>query len=536
MKKVKKVARILLCMVVCMSILAGCGGTGSQDTTPAGNEPASSTSNPSDATETPSTPPADAKYAKEMTIYSLPCSVIDPGNPAFYTAQVAWYCNNVYNTLVKLTSDWELKPALATSWETDDYQTYVFKLRDDVYFHNGEKFTADDVVFTIERGKQSKGTGAYDRWSQVESYEVVNDYEIILKAKTVNVDFINDVAAFHGCSILNREAVEADPDHGTWIGTGPWIVKDLVVKEYVEFTRNDKYWGELPKTEKLTFKNIPEQSAQLIALENGEIDSVQGLLPIYLMDLEKDDRFEKQKFTITNTAMIAFNMLDPLMSDINFRMAVAYAISRDDCVATTRSGYAIPANHMWGYDTQFKNTDIKPIERDIEKAKEYLAKTNYKGETIQIVAALNDHISNAQVIQANLKEIGINTEIYQTDLPGLAAYTPWGGTKHQMMVGSSSWTNVASSCKNIYYPGMSGNKANYDNPKVKELLDKATTTTDEKEREAIYKEVQEIVAQDMPYIPIFNMVYVIVSQKGVGGLDTYTSLNHDFSYAYRVIE
>ena len=530
MKKVKSQVSIFLCLILSLSLLVGCKGAESKNTTPVGT----TSKGPSSGT-TSTEPPADAKYAKELTIYSLPCSVIDVGNPAFFTAQVAWYCNNAFNTLVKLTSDWNFKPALATSWETDDYKTYKFKLRDDVYFHNGEKFTADDVVFTLERGKQSTSQ-ARDRWVQVESYEVVNDYEIILVATSVNVNFINDVAAFHGCSILNREAVEADPERGTWIGTGPWKIVDLVVKQYTEFVRNDDYWGELPKTEKMTFKSIPEQSAQLIALENGELDSVQGLIPAYLIDLEDDDRFVKDRYTLMNCGNISFNLLDPILSDINFRMAVAYALNRDDCNEITRSGYAESAYQMWGYTTEYKNTDISYPSYNVEKAKEYLAKSSYNGETIEIAAALVDHISNAQVIQANLQAIGINTEIYQTDLPGLTAHTKWGATTHQIVVGASTWNNLASSARSLYYPGVTGNKANYDNPVVTELLDRAAQTIDKTEAEEIYRQIQEIVLQDMAYIPIQHLVYVIVSQKGVGGLDIFYSVNHDFAYDYKIIE
>ena len=485
----------------------------------------------------PEGPPEGAEFAEELTFYAMACSVIDPGNAAFYTPQASWYTNNVYNTLVKVTIENEYIPALATEWSTEDYKTFNFKLREGVTFHNGEPFTADDVVFTIERGLDSPGARAFDIWSALESWEVVSDYEINLVTKEINIDFIDDMTQ-PGSSILNREALAADPEYGSWIGTGPWKVEELVVNQYTTFVRNDDYWGELPVTKKLTYRTIPEQSAQLIALENGELDSVQGLHPQYLPELETNDKYTCTPFVVNNTAYVGFNMLDPLMADINFRMAVAYALNRDDCVVATRSGYAVPleSGTFWGYATEFKNTDIPLIPRDLEKAKEYLAKTDYAGEEIEIVCATNDHIRNAQVVQANLNEIGINVKLYETDAAGLAAYTPVGGTDYQMICYSAAFTNLASSCSSLYYPGMLGNKANYDNPQVTELLDKAAATLDATEREAIYKEIQEITAADMPYIGIFNMVYEIVSQKGVGGLGISPALSHDWSYAYKVIE
>ena len=83
--------------------------------------------------------------------------------------------------------DTTYEPELATSWETDDYKTFTFKLRDDVKFHNGEPFTADDVAFTIDKARESVGTMINDKFSQIEKYEIVNDYEIILTLKQANV-------------------------------------------------------------------------------------------------------------------------------------------------------------------------------------------------------------------------------------------------------------------------------------------------------------------------------------------------------------
>ncbi len=535
MKRTKRMVYVILCVLLVLSTLAGCaGGGGGTTATPA---PSAKPSAAASKQVNLATPPAGAKLAKEMSIYALPCSVIDPGNPAFYTPQVAWICNNIYDSLVKLTPEGKYIPALATEWKTTDYKTITFKLRNDVTFHNGEKFTADDVVFTLERGKTSKGTQAFDRWSKIESYKVVGDYEIALTYKAVNFDYLEELSS-PATSIISRKAVTADPKNGTWIGTGPYKVEKLVVNQQIDFARNDKYWGVKAYTEKLHFKNIAEQSAQLIALENGELDSVMGLLPIYLPDLEKNPKYECVPITLNNTAYIGFNMLDPLMSDINFRMAVAYAIKREDMIAGTRNGYAVApkSGTFWGYATEFKNNDIPLIPYDLTKAKEYLAKSSYKGQEIEIVSAIDDHIKNAQIIQENLKAIGIKIKIYQTDPAGLSAYTPVGGKKHQIIVYSSSWSFSASSVRTLVYPNMVGNKANYSNPKVTELLDKAAITIDAKEREALYKQVQALVAQDVPYIPIFNMTYVLVSQKGVGGIGVYSSLNHDFSHMFKVIQ
>jgi peptide/nickel transport system substrate-binding protein len=532
MKKAKRVVYVMLCVLLTLATLAGCSGGGSTTPAPSAKPSGAATT----AEKNPAAPPAGAKLAETITIAALPCSVIDPGNRAFYTPQVAWISYNVYNSLAKLTPDNKYEPSLATEWKTTDYKTFTFKLRNDVTFHNGEKFKADDVVFTLERGKASVGTQAFDRWNKIESYKVVNDYEIVLTLKAVNIDFIDEIASA-GCSILNRKAVTADPKDGARIGTGPYKVDKLIVNQQIEFVRNDNYWGQKAYTKKLIFKNVAEQSAVLIMLDNNELDSAHGLNSIYLPDVEKNPKYDSIRFTVNNTAFIGFNMLDPLMADINFRMAVAHALNRGDMVLGTKNGYAEApkSGTFWGYSSEFKNNDVPLIPLNIAKAKEYLAKTNYKGQEIEIVSAIDDHIKNAQIIQEQLKAVGINIKIYQTDIAGISAYTPVGGKKHQIIVYSSAWSNLASTIRTLAYPGMTGNRANYNNPKVTELLDKAATTLDAKQRETMYKEVQTIIGTEIPYMPIFNMIYTITNQKGVGGIKVYSSMNHDHSGIFRVI-
>jgi peptide/nickel transport system substrate-binding protein len=531
MRKTTRIICLIICMAMSLALFAGCGGNGDGGSTNTTPTPPASTGG---GEKTP--PPADAEYVEDLIVLGgdkIP--VIDTGNPAYTVSQSAWISNMVFNNLVKFTIDGEYVPALATEWDSDDYQNFTFKLRDDVYFHNGEKFTAEDVAFTIDRAKEALGTQAYDRYSKVESYEIVNDYEIKLTLAKVAVDFIDDIAWPNAC-ILSKKAVESDPEKGTWIGTGPWTVKEFVSNEYVLLARNDDYWGEIPKTKTINIKYVAEISARRIMLETGEAHAVYGIDPVDYPAIEADPRFDAKKFVLNNTAFLGFNMKDPLMSDINFRMAVAHAIKREDCVNITRNGYAVPVDSgtFWGYRTEFKNTDIPIIPYDLDKAKEYLDKSSYNGETVEIVAAMADPIKNAQVFQANLSDIGIKVEVRETDSPGLASYAAWGNTNVQMISGSGGWSFKGIASRPYYYPGSATNRTNYDNPEVAALYDEAGVTVDDAKREAIYREIQEIVNKDIPCLGIFNMEFIVACQQGVDGMGLYSNMCHDLSYMYMV--
>lgn len=539
--KMKRILALTLCFVLCIALIAGCAKEAPASNSPTATPPAATSPTPDGGIIVqPSAAPVaeDAEYVEDLVILGgdkIP--VVDVGNPAFNVAQNAWICNMVFNNLVKLTVDNKYEASLATSWDSTDMQHFTFKLRDDVYFHNGEKFTADDVAFTIERAKDSAGSPSFTYYNGVESCEVVSDTEIKINLKSVNVDFIDNVSAPQAC-ILNREAVAASADHGAEVGTGPWVITEVVTNEYVKMACNDKYWGEIPVTKTVTIRYVQELSARLIMLENGEAHMAYQLDVSDIPIVQANPKLKTIDFILNNTAYVGFNMKDPIMADLNFRMAVASAINRDDCVSITRNGYAVPVNvgTYWGYKTEFKNNDIPLIPRDLEKAKEYLANSSYNGEEIEIVAAMPDPIKNAQVIQSNLEEIGIKCKIFETDSPGLTAYAKWDNTDVQIIVYSGAWTLKAITSKNYYYPGTPGNRTNYNNPIVTELYDKAAVTVDDKEREKIYMEIQETIAKDIPYIGIFNMQFMISCAKGLEGMKLYPTSNHDFSYIYMVKE
>jgi len=550
MKEMKRVIGIVLCLAVCLTLLAGCGGKENTDT-PSASPPASGSSSPAapgtsspppssssspdnmSVIETDAPPPAEAEYVDHIVVASETIAVIDLFNPAFGSAWIQIVSRMFTDSLVYCNIDGGYEPMLATDWGTEDGKVYWFKLRDDVYFHNGEHFTAADVLYTLNRAKDSPGTPMYDAVKQVESIVAVNDYEVIITLEAINVDFMYTIST-PTIAMVNEKAYNDDPDKGAWIGTGPWIITSFVPTERIEFVRNDNYFGEIPVTKSITFLYVAEQTAALIMLENGEIDFNQlnaVNVPIY----ENDDRFVLKNYIMNNCNYLAFNMMKPITADINFRMAVAHAIDRQQIVDIAVGGYGQPVQWgtFWGYRTAFKNNDIPLIPYDLDKAREYLAKSSYKGETIELVAAMAHTIATAQVVQQNLQQIGINVTIFDTDPPSLASYVTWGHTKADIVVNSAVAT-LPSNMRSYLYSGINANTANYTNPVVEELLDKAFVTVDDAEREKLYYEIQEIVAGEIPYLGTMHMGMYRIEAAGCGGAIYFPNNNWDFTHVYKV--
>lgn len=546
MKKVTKILAISLALVMCLALFAACDNSGTPSNSPAGTPtPASNTPTPavSDKPLNPvETAAPDAKYREDITVIidNNKIAVIDPCNTASSASTIGWAFNSFLNTLYDFDPNkpGEYLPSLATSYETTDSQHITFHLRDDVVFHNGEKMTAKDVGFTIDRAKATPGTNVFDRMDKIESYDIVDDYTITVNYKTVNVNFLADLSWSH-CGILCQSALEKDPENGFTIGTGPWVIDTFVANDYVKFTRNENYWGELPKTKVLTFKYIAEEATRLTMLENKDVQAAFSINPNDFPYLEKStDKFDTYSYVVNNVLYLSFNMTDPIMSDINFRKAVASALIRSDIILTGRNGYAVEptSGTFWGYATEFKNTSIPLMPYDVDAAKAFLAESSYKGETVHIMAAIVDCVKMAEVIQQQLSAIGINVVIDQTDIAGLSAAAKFSENSTQMLCHTGTWLVNASSSRNYLYPGSSNNRASYTNKAMAELLDKAELTLDAKEREKIYYEVQEMEAEDMPFITLMNLRHVVGALKGVGGMRLNESSNHDLSYIYQVID
>ena len=482
----------------------------------------------------------DTKYADELVVIqdNTKTSVLDPHNVAAATSSTCTVFQMLFNRLIEFQNN-EYIPGLATSWETEDQQHFVFHLREGVKFHNGETLTADDVAFTIERATTVGATSnAGTRWKSVESTEVIDPLTIKVNLVSVNVDFLKDIT-YAGCGILNRKAVEADEEKGTWIGTGAYKVEDFVPNEYGVYVKFDEFWGEPAITQKLTIKFVAEETARLIALQNGEADMVWSINPSEFPAVEADtEHYACYSYIVHNCGFLAFNLEDPICGDLNFRKAVASVMNRDDIILAARNGYAVwpESGSFWGYGTEYKNLDIPFIPYDVEAAKEYLAKSCYNGETIEITSAMPDFTIAAQVLQGELAAIGVTCTINQTDTAGMNAYTAWGNNKGQMMSYTGGWTQLASVCRTYFYPGNSSNRAALNDEEINRLLDLAPTQTDEAEREATYKKVQELVNEQLPFIAYFNIRHVACCQMGVGGMILRNDSTHDYSHIYKIIE
>ena len=420
--------------------------------------------------------------------------------------------NMTHNTLVGYdATTQEILPELATEWEWVTDTQIKFKLREDVVFHNGEKMTSDDVVFSFTKGVELGST----RLAGIESVEADGDYGVIVNLSAPNVDFLISISYCTG-GIVNRKAVEADEIQGWAIGTGPWAVSEFLANDRTEMVRNDNYWGTLPKGKAVSLTYIPEVSARLIALETGEVDVVIGLSGTDVEYVQSNPELE-MIFQKTGTLIFfAFDASEGKGANKDLRMAMAHALNTDEVVQVCTSGYADPAHSHWGRYTVGYYEDLEKYEYNLDLAKEYLAKSGI--DTLDVIAR-PDYQDEAIAIQAQMKAIGLTINVIPVESAAANAASQWDVHEQEAMVHGYGFGPFGDDCRGNYYPGLNTNKAHIEDDRIKELVDAAKGEFDTAKRLEMYKELQQTIHDEAYYLPLYYRPDMNATRVGVGGID-----------------
>ena len=428
---------------------------------------------------------------------------------------------------------------LATSWATPDYQTFTFNLRNDVYFHNGDHFTAEDVAGTIRVARENPGSIGHDRWRAVESWNIPDPYTIELVLSEIHVDFFFDISA-PPAGIINEAAFRADPEEGVWVGTGPFQAVDFSTNDFFTVERFDRYWGDIPPTQSLTLRFVPEIATRLVMLQNRESHLCFGIGVEDLAVLDADPDFRIIPVVGNHPNGLAFNMEDPLMADPNFRRAVFHAINLEEIAIVAAGDWARAPDdgNVWGFDTPFRINDIPRWEHNLELARQYLEASPYAGETVEISAGVVTNIRAAELVQHQLGQIGIDVVVNAMDLAGWVASVAWGNNQSQMHINGITFTlSPIASVTNVFMPGMGTNRTSFNDPYVTDLIERARVSPDANERRELLEHLQRYIAADPPFVNLFWRVFGIGAVNELGGVELNSdTFRHNLRGLYLVLE
>ena len=439
----------------------------------------------------------------------------------------------MYNQLVAF--DWDtntVKPELAESWDAESATSYVFHLRKDVTFSNGEPLTADDVVFTFtERPALVSGTTGTGIWNMLEGVDAVDEYTVRFRLNTQDADLPLELFAA-SMSIFNREACTADPEHGHEIGTAGWTLKDWSANNYVHLVRNDSSWvwkelGETP-TEELTLTSMTEGAARGVALQNKEVAATNAVAKADVAAL-RDAGVQVMTFPAQTLYYYCYNMKSGVFADnADLRKAVAYAVNYDDIVTAMTDGLGRHAYTLWGLNQYgYYDEFAEKNDRDVAKAKEYLTKAGYPNGIEVTLTCVTAHEKIATLMQAQLKEAGITLNISATDSAGVTAAVKEGS--YEMLLYNISLQTLGNRFAFICEEGNATNRANYVDPDMKAKFTAAKGEMDDAKRKALYREIQETVNEVKPYVPIYYATANVGWCEGVTGIIWSADTKADFT-------
>lgn len=460
---------------------------------------------------------------------------------------------NIYESLLRYNEKLEPQPSLAKSWEiSPDAKTYTFKLQEGVKWHDGKPFTADDVVFTLDKFLRD----VHPRWrpivnAQVDKIEKIDDLtvRITLKQPFGPMVMTQEVASAPMIPkhIYDGTDYRANPANNTPIGTGPFKLKEWKKGSYIHLVKNEDYWLKgKPNLDEIYWQIIPDAAARAVAYETGKVDVLTG----GSVDVYDVARLSKLPNTCMTTkgwemfaphAWLTPNVRNGILGNKQFRQGLMYAIDREFGKDVVWGGLGKLPTGPISSKTKFYSGDVPKYSYDPAKAKELIKASGYKGETIRLLNLPYGETWSrwSEAIKQNLEDVGVKVQIENTDVPGWTQKASnWDfdlNFNFLYQLGDPAM-GVARSyiSSNIAKGNPFANVGGYSNPEVDKLFADAAIAPTDKERQELYTKVQKVLADELPVLWLLEMDFPTIYRCNVKNLvTTGVGVNDGFRDAWK---
>lgn len=484
---------------------------------------------------------ADGERLREDQTLKLGVNRNLVGGPEDY-----WYVHaslQVYEPLIKYDDHFNLLPGLATEWNlSPDGLVWEFKLRDDVTFSNGEPFTAETVLFNVERSKAKSGQPSqflggifFDEIYGDPVVEALDDYTVTFTYTEPRPLLPYAISNHYSVQWWQGQFDENYNFTDLPIGSGPFTLVDWERDQFATIARNENYWSEKPVLENVEVRIYPNENSRLSALKAGEVDALAELgavLPAQAGELEGDDDYVVESFPTACNTYLLFNGTAEPFNDVRIRQALSLAIDRDAFVNDLLYGYGIPAkgvileaNEQW-----FNDNPDEQVRWNIEEATQLLNEAT-GGERVEVNLLFHPPGQNlhgwpyplmATYLQAILQPVGFDVNLVQQELAVVTESLAAG--EYDFTIYNSCW---ATGEPNYQVRRMLGsdstlqltNHGGYNNPEVDALLDEAQVELDPVRQAELYKQAQAIGLAEVAVAPLYDQETVIAYRPFVRGLD-----------------
>ena len=454
---------------------------------------------------------------------------------------------NIHEPLVDLDYDYQLTPVLAVSYEAaSDGMSYTFTLQTGVTFHDGQPFTAKDVKYNFDWYKNPQNAAVLGTdFAEIGEVETPDDETVVVNMTKVNAAFL-PVAVTEMMIVSPAVHEQTGKDNYTpqAVGTGPYKLEEWKAVEQTTLVAFPEYWRGAPNIDTFREEVVPEGSVRAIALRSGTSDN-----PVWALQATDNLAFiQEDKFDVTRAAgkdllFFPLNNDKPALSEKVVRQAMLTAIDRDRLVTDLERGLAVKAtSNLTPAIVFYYNPDVKQYDYDPEAARTMLDEAGWvpgddgirekNGVRLAFTASLitgdQRRRATAEVVQQDLKLVGVDMQIEERPAAAITEGLPSGELESSLF----DWTFGAAEpdARSTLRSDGTRNFSRYKNPQMDELLDQGVAIVDPAARQPIYKQVQEIVAEDVPFLYLMYYEDIRVWNRRVQGRPTEAN-NPIFVYA-----
>jgi peptide/nickel transport system substrate-binding protein len=452
----------------------------------------------------------------------------------------------------------EVVPGLAESWEASpDGRTWTFNLRDGVTFHDGEPFNAEAVCFNFDRWYNFKGPfqleSATYYWQTVfggfsdgkdpslyRSCEAVDERTVRLILTKGSASFLGALALTNFTFASPKALQEFGADEGTVdeetgfrptgtygtqhpTGTGPFKFESWTRGDRLVMVRNDDYWGEKAKIERLIFRPIPDNAARLQALQNGEIQGYDLVEPQDIATIEQDESLQILDRPAFNVGYVGINQSHEPLGELRVRQAIAHALNRQEVVTNFYAGRGDVAHAFMPPSLEGYAQNVTKYDFDPQRARQLLQQAGAANAEITFCYPTDvsrpympDPKRNFEAFAADLRDVGLRitprAAPWSPDYLGLADE----GRCPLYLLG---WTGDYADADNFIGTFFQTEQSvwGFDNPEIFRLLDRAEAETDDAERTRLYEEANRMIMEFVPGVPYVHTEPALAFHSSVQG-------------------
>lgn len=442
---------------------------------------------------------------------------------------------SLYDPLLNFDFDGNLISGLVEDYTvSDDGLSVTFEIRKDVKFHSGKSVDAEAVKSSMERLMEISPFNT--NIGDVKNIEVLGEHSFKIEWNEPFAPFFSNATSSYlsplDVSVLDDDGdgFEKDPS-----ASGPLKIVDIKRGDSIVYEPFKDYynWGkEGPGFDKVTFRFIPDDETRILEFKKGDINVLPDVPFQYIEELEEDPDVELIRVPNYVLNYLGWNNKLPIFQDVKVRQAIALAIDREAIINTTFKGAASPVfgplpKATYGYNEKMEEKAREKYSQNIDEAKKLLADAGWEagsdgivtkdGEKFSVELWVNNDPANqraAQIIQNQLKEIGIEINIAVKESAAIIEMTPKGA--HEMLLWTYGWLDADVLNFLLFGEGKS-TRLHYEDPEIYTLLDEAAIEMDTEKRLKIYEEAQELLIEKSPWVPL----YVKDNITAVRGFDNF---------------